>query len=274
MEKDITIGAILVLLLFTGLLYKQYRNKQQTNQVITKKGKEIVHKNEVINQKNKNLELLLQEKEWLIKEVHHRVKNNLQTIISLLQSQAAYLQNDALKAIETSQNRIYTMSLIHQKLYQSEDIQTIDMAIYIPELIQYLKDSFDNSNNIDFNVKVVQVNLDASIAIPVALIINEALTNSIKYAFPGGVAGGISVSLQEQGESLKLELTDNGIGMKKKSIQDNHVSLGLPLIKGLAKEIHGKVSFKNNHGVKITLVFKRHALEYANLVEIDRINLA
>ncbi|MDP9081656.1 MAG: ATP-binding protein [Bacteroidota bacterium] len=252
-------GAIMILII-AGLLYGQSTMRKRKNLIIT-------HNNEL-------LQKLLTEKEWLVKEVHHRVKNNLQTIISLLQSQAAYLKNDALKAIETSQNRIYTMSLIHQKLYQSEDIQTIDMAIYIPELIQYLKDSFDNSNNIDFNVKVVQVNLDASIAIPVALIINEALTNSIKYAFPGNVHGAISVSLQEEGESLKLELTDNGIGMKKKSIQENPVSLGLQLIKGLTREIHGEVNFKNDHGVKITLTFKKHALEYASLLEIGTINLA
>ena len=103
----------------------------------------ILSQNHLINQKNLELEFLVEEKEWLLKEVHHRVKNNLQTIICLLESQAAYLENDALKAIETSQNRIYTMSLIHQKLYQSENIQTIDMALYISELIQYLKDSFN-----------------------------------------------------------------------------------------------------------------------------------
>jgi two-component sensor histidine kinase len=274
MEKNITIGAILVLLIIISLLYKQYRNKQHINRLITKKGEEIGHKNEVISQKNKHLELLLQEKEWLIKEVHHRVKNNLQTIISLLQSQAAFLQDDALTAIETSQNRIYSMSLIHQKLYQSDDIQTIDMAVYIPELIEHLKDSFENSNKIDFNVNIVQVNLDASIAIPIALIINEALTNSIKHAFPANIPGVISVSLQEQGDLLKLELTDNGIGMKKKLKQDNPVSLGLQLIKGLSKEIHGSITFRNNHGVKITLLFKKHALEYANLLETDIIKLA
>lgn len=258
--RNIMIAGTLLLLIIVTLLYSRFQLKKQANKEVSKR--------------NLALKNLVDEKEWLIKEVHHRVKNNLQTIISLLQSQAAYLQDDALKAIETSQNRIYTMSLIHQKLYQSDDIQTIDMAIYIPELIRYLKDSFDNSNKIDFNIKVVQVNLDASIAIPVALIINEALTNSIKYAFPGNVPGSVSVSLQQEGELLKLELSDNGIGMKKKSIQENPVSLGLQLIKGLTKEIHGEVSFRSNHGVKITLLFKRHALEYANLLETDTINLA
>lgn len=269
MEKDITIGAILVLLTFTGLLYKQYRNKQHINRVITKNGEEILHKNEVISQKNQHLERLLHEKEWLIKEVHHRVKNNLQTIINLLESQAAYLENDALKAIETSQNRIYAMSLIHQKLYQLEHIQTISMAGYIPELVLYLKHSFDNSERIDFHLEIDPVNLDASIAIPIALIINEALTNAIKYAFPDEGPGEITISLHEQGESLKLFVGDNGIGMGKEAIEANIGSLGLQLINGLTKEIHGDISIESSPGVKITIWFKKYPLEYASLLQTN-----
>ncbi|WP_295718000.1 histidine kinase dimerization/phosphoacceptor domain -containing protein [Mucilaginibacter sp.] len=269
LEKNITIGAILVLLIFTGLLYKQYRNKQHTNRVITKKSAEILHKNEVISQKNRYLERLLHEKEWLIKEVHHRVKNNLQTIINLLESQAAYLENDALRAIETSQNRIYAMSLIHQKLYQVEHIQTINMAGYIPELILYLKDSFDNSERIDFHLEIDSLNLDASIAIPIALIINEALTNAIKYAFPDDQPGEIAISLHEQGETLKLVLADNGIGMDKGAIEANTSSLGLQLINGLTKEIHGDISIESSPGVKITIWFKKYPLEYASLLQTN-----
>ena len=168
----ITVG-IVALSAFTVLLYRQYRHKQKANREIMKKSELIEHtsevimrKNEIITQKNEQLEFLLNEKEWLLKEVHHRVKNNLHTVICLLESQAAYLENDALKAIEKSQNRIYTMSLIHQKLYQSEDIKTINMANYIPELVQYLKESFDISDGIYFNLSIDQISLDASQAIP------------------------------------------------------------------------------------------------------------
>jgi len=269
LEKNITIGGIFVLLIIIGLLYKQYRNNKRTNLVMTKKSEEIASKNEIISHKNKHLELLLQEREWLIKEVHHRVKNNLQTIISLLESQAAYLENDALKAIQKSQHRIYTMSLIHQKLYQSEDIQTIDMAIYIPELVNYLKDSSDKSHQIDFKLKIDKINLDTSIAIPIALIINEALTNSIKYAFPNNINGEVSISLRQRGESVRLEVADNGIGIKANSIKADSVSLGLQLIKGLTKEIHGNVNFSSNHGAKIVVIFKKHPLQYAHILEPD-----
>ncbi|AYL96934.1 histidine kinase dimerization/phosphoacceptor domain -containing protein [Mucilaginibacter celer] len=274
MEKNIIIAAIVVLLIFTGLLYNQYRSKKRANQATVKDNEVIASQNVLINQKNRHLELLLREKEWLIKEVHHRVKNNLQTIISLLQSQAAYLENDALKAIQTSQNRIYTMSLIHQKLYRGEDVQQINMANYIPELIKHLKDSFDSSNKIIFNEKIDDIDLDASVAIPIALIINEAVTNSIKYAFPGEGAGEITVSLRNQDDLLRLELSDNGVGMDKNSINANPVSLGLQLIRGLTKEIRGEVSIKGSHGVKITILFKKQAIEYANILTEDLINPA
>jgi two-component sensor histidine kinase len=262
LEKDVTIGGILVLLTITGLLYKQYRDKKRTNLAITKKSEEISSKNDIISQKNEHLELLLQEKEWLIKEVHHRVKNNLHTVISLLEAQSAYLENDALKAIENSRNRIYTMSLIHQKLYQSDDVKTIDMAIYIPEMIQYLSDSFDTGNKIHFRLKIDPLNLDVAYAIPLALIINEAVTNSIKYAFPGKQKGEISISLEDQGGTVKLELADNGIGMDPNITETELDSLGLDLMKGLSKDINADISFDTRQGTTIIIIFKLEYLYY------------
>jgi two-component system, sensor histidine kinase PdtaS len=253
-RKIIIAGSVLLLIIVVSL-YSQFRMKQRTNAAINKTNNALKH--------------LVNEKEWLIKEVHHRVKNNLQTIINLLESQAAYLKNDALKAIEISQNRVYTMSLIHQKLYQSADIQTIDMASYIPELVKYLQDSFDNSHIIDFDIKIDHVHLDAAIAIPLALIINEALTNSIKYAFPDGRHGKILISLREEGNSVELELADNGIGIDMDLIKANPVSLGLQLIKGLTKEIHGEIGFNNNQGVQIKVVFKKQVQQYADFLETD-----
>src|SRR5258705_13014161 len=121
---------------------------------------EIVRKqNALILEKNQQLEHMLVEKNWLLKEVHHRVKNNLHTVICLLESQAEFLENDALKANEKSQHRIYAMSLIHQKLYQTEDVKTIDMKKYLPEFIQYLSDSFDTSNQIRFQLDIEPLKL-------------------------------------------------------------------------------------------------------------------
>jgi len=140
--KNVTIGGIVLVMIIAGLLYRQSRIRKKSNVLIT--------------DKNKLLERLLTEKEWLLKEVNHRVKNNLHTVVSLLESQAMYLENDALKAMETSKHRIFSMSLIHQKLYQSEDVKTIDMSVYLPELVNYLCDSFDAGKYIHFNIKMRQ----------------------------------------------------------------------------------------------------------------------
>jgi len=265
--KNVTIGAILFLFLITILIYKQYRNKRQINKVILQTNETITRQNQVITQKNEELEFLVVEKEWLLKEVHHRVKNNLHTIICLLESQAAHLENDALRAIEKSQNRIYTMSLIHQKLYQSEDIQMIDMQNYIPELVQHLRDSFGITDQIYCRIHVDPVSLDPAIAIPVALIINEGLTNSIKYAFPGNRRGEIVISLTDEGDWVRLELADNGIGMLESPENLAPVSLGLQLIKGLTKELGGEVQLNSEQGFKITVIFKKKAFTYNELSE-------
>jgi len=249
--KNVTIGGIILALIIAGLFYRQYRQKRKANLVVT-------HKNEL-------LQHLLTEKEWLLKEVHHRVKNNLHTVICLLESQAAYLENDALKAIEKSQHRIYAMSLIHQKLYQSEDIKTINMKEYLPEFIQYLGDSFDTSSQIRFQLDIEPIKLSAAQAIPIALIINEAVTNSIKYAFPYNRKGEISIVMHRVEDQIKLEVADNGIGMNA-NIKDTELnSLGLELIKGLSEEIRAHIEFENNMGTKISVTFKRDELvEFEN----------
>jgi len=257
--RNITIAGILVMIMISFLLYRNYKQKQAANNLIT--------------QKNDQLEHLLTEKEWLLKEVHHRVKNNLHSVISLLEAQAAYLENDALQAIEKSQHRIYAMSLIHQKLYQSDDIKTIDMTQYVPELVQYLRDSFD-INSIHFNLTVDPIQLNASQAIPLGLIINEALTNSLKYAFPDGQGGEITISLKEVDGKYKLKITDNGIGIKEKAFLTTKNSLGLELIKGLAKEINGDITFDTINGVKIVIAFERDLLHNMDRLRDDYLESA
>lgn len=249
LQRNITVGGIALLLIFSGLGYKAYRSKQQSNL-------QLLAKQEKINTQNVTLQHLLTEKDWLLKEVHHRVKNNLHTVICLLEAQARNLENDALDAIENSQHRIYAMSLIHQKLYQSDDIKTIDMAEYIPELIQSLEESFGNSQQIKFNLHIDPVALTLSQAIPIGLILNEAVTNSIKYAFPDNRGGEILVVLTDKEDQITLEVADNGIGMPPFDIDAEHESLGLRLINGLCNEIDGKITFEVVNGTRIVIVFK------------------
>ena len=151
--KNLTIGGFVAALIIAGLLYRQSRLRKKNNAVITFKNEQLQH--------------FLTEKEWLLKEIHHRVKNNLQIVMSLLDSQSAYIDNEpALTAIHDSQHRVYAMSLIHQKLYGSENVSTIDMSLYIRELVSYLADSFNTGRTIRYGLDLAPVVLDVSQAVP------------------------------------------------------------------------------------------------------------
>lgn len=249
--RNISIAATLVLLVLAALFFRQYRQKQRANQLVTIQNVQLQH--------------LLKEKEWLLKEVHHRVKNNLHTIISLLESQAVFLENDALKAIESSQHRIYAMSLIHQKLYQVDNVKTIEMSQYLPEFIQYLKQSFGNTNKIFFQIEIEPLSLDVSVAIPIALILNEAVTNSIKYAFPDNRKGTIRVAMYHTAGEIVLEVADDGIGIDENIKDQTLNSLGVELMKGLSEDINGRIEFASDEGTKITVRFTANSPFYPTL---------
>jgi two-component sensor histidine kinase len=240
--KNVTTGGFALVAIIAGLLYRQSTLRKKNNEL---------------------LERLLIEKDWLLKEVNHRVKNNLHMVISLLESQAMYLENDALKAMQSSKHRIFSMSLIHQKLYQSDDVKTIDMSVYLPELVNYLRDSFGAGRLIHFSLEVEPVQLSIAKAIPLALVLNEAITNSIKYAFPGNRRGEISIKMRQTGENIELIIMDNGVGMVK-AMEDTD-SLGLKLMRGLVEEIGGQIQFENKNGMGITIAF-----EINLLVELEK----
>lgn len=191
------IVALFLILIIAGLFYRQANAAKKVSKLIA--GKNLL------------LQQVVVEKEWLLEEVHHRVKNNLYTVICLLESQAMFLENDALKAMESSKNRIFAMSLIHQKLYLSADIETVDMSEYVAELVHNLEESFDVPDKIRFDVEVDLITLNISNAIPLGLIINEAITNSIKHAFPENRRGYIFISISAGAWQIKLEMSDNGI---------------------------------------------------------------
>ena len=149
-----------------------------------------------MNEKNTELEQLVKDKEWLVKEIHHRVKNNFHIVSSLLEIQSSYLKNKAaISAIKESQHRINSMSIIHQKLYQSETLSTVHMPEYIYELVEYLKESYAIREEISFDVQIENIELSHSFAITLGLILNEAITNAIKYAFHDTHEGKISFPL-------------------------------------------------------------------------------
>ncbi|MDQ6531146.1 histidine kinase dimerization/phosphoacceptor domain -containing protein [Flavobacterium sp. LHD-85] len=249
--NTISISSLLLLLIIIILLYNRAKIKQRSTSRLQLKEKEI-------KLKNVKLERLVEEKEWLLKEIHHRVKNNLQTVISLLNSQSSYLKDDlAISTIKNSQNRIYAMSLIHQRLYQEDNVSMINMPDYCNELVEYLKESF-NAEYIHFEVKIASIELDISQAIAVGLITNEIITNSIKYAFKDTSNCKIRFSLSEVSENCyMLEISDNGIGIPDTTELQNSNSFGMTLINGLSNTLEGDLVVKNENGLSFQLVFKK-----------------
>jgi two-component sensor histidine kinase/tetratricopeptide (TPR) repeat protein len=246
----ILVGSIL-LLFVVGVLYSRYRIKQKSAFRLEQKQKEI-------NQQNDTLKKLVTEKEWLLKEVHHRVKNNLQIVMSLLNSQSAFLTDKAaVTAIKDSQNRVNSISLIHQKLYQSENISTIDMQQYITDMVNYLRIACNTGNNIRFEMDCDPVHLDVTQVVPLGLILNEAITNAIKYAFPDG-KGIISISLHKaEDDQLVLTIADNGVGMAGSINSAEVKSLGMSLLTGLTEDIDGHFSIESTDGVSVKVTFRK-----------------
>jgi two-component sensor histidine kinase len=249
------IGGLAVLVLFVVLLYNRSRLKQKTNNALQRK-------QEKINEQNDDLKKLLNEKEWLLKEIHHRVKNNLQIVISLLNTQSAYLENkDALTAIQNSQHRMYSMSLIHQKLYQSDNLASIDMSWYIHELVNYLKECFGTADKkINYNLDTQPIEFNVTYAVPLGLILNEAISNAIKYAFTGKEKGNINIVLQKDADnsddSYQLIIADNGTGLPQGFELIERESLGMDLMIGLTDQLDGTLELQNNNGLTIIITFR------------------
>jgi len=203
----------------------------------------------------------LEEKKLLLKEIHHRVKNNLQVISSLLGLQSRRLEDlQSITALQTSIKRIHSMALIHEKLYQSQDLASINFKEYIKSLSNDLIMTFSDENkNITINYEVEDIYFGIDTAIPAGLLLNELLTNSIKHAFPAGRKGTISISLSRlKDKSFQLEFKDDGIGFPENVDFDNVESLGLNIIKTLTKQIEGNISFQN----KKSTLFKINFMGY------------
>ncbi|OYE04157.1 hypothetical protein CDG79_14815 [Nostoc sp. 'Peltigera membranacea cyanobiont' 232] len=209
-------------------------------------------------QAEEQIKASLQEKEVLLKEIHHRVKNNLQIISSLLNLQAEYLKdNQALEIFKDSQNRIESMALIHEKLYQSQDLARINFADYIQDLVTNLFYSYNvNSSAITLKMNVEEVFLVIDAAIPCGLMINELISNSLKYAFPQREPGEISIDFCSiEANLFLLTISDNGVGFAHDFDFQATESLGLRLVKGLTHQLQGNIDFINDNGVKYKIIF-------------------
>jgi two-component sensor histidine kinase len=251
-ERNALIGGAILLLLLLALGYNRYRLKQRGN-------KQLRARQEEINRKNHSLQLLLDEKEWLLREIHHRVKNNLQIVMSLLNSQADSLEDQvALSAIRESQHRVQAMALIHQKLYQAEGMARVPMKAYIEEVVAYLTESYQLEHNIEFALQVDALELDVTQAVPLGLIINEAISNAMKHAFPEGRAGTVCISVGRLTDNAyQLVITDDGVGLPAGFDPDHRRSLGMTLLRGFGRQLGGELSVVSPPGTTIRLVFEK-----------------
>lgn len=240
-------GLVLIMVI---LLFYSFWIKRKNQRQLELKQAEIEHK-------NVSLENMAEEREWLLREIHHRVKNNLQIVMSLLNSQSAFLNNDAaIAALKNSQQRITTMSLIHQRLYTSDNISGINVRDFTTEMIEYLKDSFQLSNKIRFITDLTDITLDVGSAVPLGLILNEIMTNAIRYAFPTGI-GVIEIRAHiDSNSNFRLTVSDNGKGLPRDVEWEDSPSLGMRLIKGLSKELNASLDIESSgNGTNISIVF-------------------
>ena len=201
----------------------------------------------------------LREKEVLLREVHHRVKNNMQVISSLLNLQAGYIKDaEALEMFKDCQNRVRSMALMHEKLYQSRNLASIDFSKYIRSLTNDLLRLYSvNTNAIKLKVDAGDALLDINTAIPCGLIINELISNSLKHAFPDSRNGKISIKLLSDNDNkYTLVVSDNGIGLPENLDFRNTESLGLQLVNTLTDQLHGTIEVDGSGGTSVKIIFR------------------
>jgi two-component sensor histidine kinase len=203
------------------------------------------------------LEASLGEKEVLLKEIHHRVKNNLQITSSLLYLQSANIDDvHAHEVLQESQNRIRSMALIHEKLYRSDDLSKVDFAAYIGDLTRYLFSTYRiYARAIGLQLDVQDTTLSIDTAIPCGLIINELVSNALKHAFPDGRDGEIRVSLEQTQSGYQLAVRDNGIGLPPDLDLEQTDSLGLQLVLTLVDQLDASIELGRNGGTEVAITF-------------------
>ncbi|MBN1865603.1 MAG: ATP-binding protein, partial [Victivallales bacterium] len=193
-------------------------------------------------------------KETMLREIHHRVKNNLQVISSLLSLQSSYLQDEKAKEMfQNSMDRVSAMADVHTMLYQSKDLARIDFKDFIKDLVGRLQQSY--GSRVEIHVDVPDVSLTIETSIPCGLILNELVSNALKHAFPEGRGGEIHIGMTTAGDQFVLKVQDNGIGFST-SVDFKHPrSLGLELVRLLVEQLHGAIELDPEGGAAFTISF-------------------
>ena len=242
-----TLGMVFISIVAIGILYL-YRNKRKTS-------KQLEEKNNIISHS-------LKEKEVLLKEIHHRVKNNLQVISSLLNLQSKNISDEkALLALNEGRNRVKSMALIHQNLYRDDNLMGVDLQDYIEKLAQGLFASYNiQPDKIVLETNIQKLEMDVDTVIPLGLILNELISNALKYAFEGREHGKLQIDLLQQDEQLLLRVKDDGVGIPVDKDLAKSPSMGYKLIQSFLQKLHATMKIENNHGTNIELLISKYKL--------------
>jgi two-component sensor histidine kinase len=250
LPDNIILLVVLLLLAFLLLLGIAVRNSRKKSRQIE------VLQNEIMHIEEDALKISLQN-DWLATEMHHRVKNNLQILSSLINSQLAYISDKmGRETLSNIKYRLYALTLVHQRLFQNATASSIEISCCIKDLVEYLSDEYKSNDRISFELDLIPLTADVSFAIPFELIINELITNTLKFAFPGNRKGKVKISLsQKDSKTFQLRYADDGIGLPVNVDLDSGRSLGRSLIMGLARQIKAKVMVDNTRGLEIKMDF-------------------
>lgn len=217
--------------------------------------------NKHLEVKNAQLSEALANNKMLVKEIHHRVKNNLQVVSSLLNLQSRFeTDNTVLRAINTGKYRVQSMSLLHQNLYLNEDLHSVTVKKYFEELAKYLVRGYPlNGKEVNLTLDIEDITLDVDTVVPMGLICNELITNSLKYAYPNTTNCELFVGLKEANGKIRLVVRDNGIGTPFTELPEKSTSMGIQLIKSFAHKLKATIEIDNFEGAEVKLTFDRTA---------------
>jgi PAS domain S-box-containing protein len=234
-------------------------HRENLQQLVSDRTAEL--EKEIKDRKNaeEQIKMNLEEKETLLKEIHHRVKNNMNVVSSLLSLHKNVTQNtEVKKALRESQGRIYAMSAVHETLYNSKSLADIDLIGYLKKLSASLLQTYSvNPGNVQMTVDGENVNVNIDKASPLGLAVNELISNALKYAFPDNRTGCIEIITGRKGDHLELNIKDNGVGMPDGFDWENSNTLGLKLVRNLVEsQLNGSINMDNRDGTKFTLKLK------------------
>jgi len=248
-QRNKLYGVLLSLFALGVVVFRAYKIKKKDNQLINEQKVQLIMKNQALVNKNN-------EKTTMLKEIHHRVKNNLQVVNSLLKFQSREIEDENILAMfKDAQNRVLSMALLHEKMYKSEDIKHIDVQEHFSLLVEDLVKTYAVKKNIDVDVSISDVDIGLRTLVPLGLIINEMITNSLKHAFKNKKQGIIKVHIKPYSDNFyEMIIGDNGIGLKE---NQKSTGLGTKLIQIFTKQLNATIEKLNDTGTVYKLIFEK-----------------